>query len=430
MEKQYQKKGFPRIIGMIFALCVALLTFAPVVSAAVSSYSSIGEYMAVNGETPPVAEERAFLHAKQNAARQAVSYVEMYAKGANARITKDRSFAVAWNSLRETQRIVQKNGNQIVVELSASIDDADIDFALGRPAKAQVKATLLVAELQRSAARLEQEMTAWKNSFAEGGERKRRTEEDEAFIKEQETKFLVERALDRSCRAYEKQEYGEMRAACEEAFRLDYKSPGAYTHRGVLYEEEGNLDKALAEYTRAIAEDMNFAAAYELRGIFYVEKAQYERAVSDMNKASAIAPESAAAYYYRGFAYLGTKKYRKAVADFTSAVAVSPDYGEVYAGRGKAYLGLGQYDKAIADCTRAIALLPNAAEVYKDRAAAQYVKKRFDRAVEDYTRALAIVPDDAEAFANRGGAYAEKKRQDLAIADYTRALEIDPKFVA
>ena len=55
-------------------------------------------------ETPSVAEERAFFHAKQNAAKQAAAYVQHYVNAAHGKITKERCFSVAWNSLREDRR--------------------------------------------------------------------------------------------------------------------------------------------------------------------------------------------------------------------------------------------------------------------------------------------------------------------------------------
>lgn len=48
----------------------------------------------------------------------------------------------------------------------------------------------------------------------------------------------------------------------------------AYFRRGLAYYERGEYDRAIADYTKAIALDPNLAGAYHSRGLAYVQQAR------------------------------------------------------------------------------------------------------------------------------------------------------------
>jgi Tfp pilus assembly protein PilF len=66
----------------------------------------------------------------------------------------------------------------------------------------------------------------------------------------------------------------------------------AYTNRGIAYDLKGDLDRAIADYTKAIAIDPNTAKAYTNRGISYAKKGQVDRAMADFRKALEIDPSN------------------------------------------------------------------------------------------------------------------------------------------
>jgi len=55
----------------------------------------------------------------------------------------------------------------------------------------------------------------------------------------------------------------------------------AYGRRGYAYQEEGDRDKALADYAVVIRLKPKDAAEYDFRGIAFAEKGEYDKAIAD-----------------------------------------------------------------------------------------------------------------------------------------------------
>jgi len=66
----------------------------------------------------------------------------------------------------------------------------------------------------------------------------------------------------------------------------------AYDQRGTAYRHKGDLDQAIADYTRAIELNPNYAAAYNSRGLAHASKGDYTRALADVTKADELVPST------------------------------------------------------------------------------------------------------------------------------------------
>jgi serine/threonine protein kinase len=132
-----------------------------------------------------------------------------------------------------------------------------------------------------------------------------------------------------------------------------------YNSRGVSYDDKGEYDKAIADYTKAISIDPNYAIAYNNRAVSYKHKGEYDKAIADFTKAISIDPNDAIAYINRGVSYDDKGEYDKAIADFTKAISIMPNYADPYNNRGVSYKNKGEYDKAIADFRKALEIDPN-----------------------------------------------------------------------
>ncbi|MES0385783.1 MAG: tetratricopeptide repeat protein, partial [Hyphomicrobium sp.] len=58
----------------------------------------------------------------------------------------------------------------------------------------------------------------------------------------------------------------------------------AYTNRGVAYGTKGAFDRAIADYTKAIALDPKYGLAYTIRALAYESNGEVERAIADFSK--------------------------------------------------------------------------------------------------------------------------------------------------
>ncbi|MDR1256458.1 MAG: tetratricopeptide repeat protein [Spirochaetaceae bacterium] len=218
-------------------------------------------------------------------------------------------------------------------------------------------------------------------------------------------------------------------------FLTSQENADFYFNRGLSYANNGNMDAAIADWTKAAALNpnpnlagalkSNLAEAYFRRGNGNYDERNPDSAFADWDKAIALNSGISVYYVHRGIAYRDKGNLDAAIADWTTAVSIDSNNERVYSNRAAAYYRKGNMDAAIADLTNALAIGPNNSGYYNDRGVMYFAKGNLDAAIADYTRAIAIDTNNAAAYFNRGGAYSAKGNLDAAIADYTSDLTID-----
>ncbi|GHU59519.1 hypothetical protein FACS1894133_6470 [Clostridia bacterium] len=166
------------------------------------------------------------------------------------------------------------------------------------------------------------------------------------------------------------------------------------------------------------------AEEYRNRGVLYGQVGEYDEAIANYTKAIELNPDYAMAYNSRGFAYRNLGEYDKAIADYTKAIELKPDYARAYFNRGYAFDDKGEYDKAIADYTKAIEFKPDYAVAYYNRGCVFDDEGEYDKAIADYTKAIELEPDDAVAYNNRGVTYRAMDKHAEADADFAKVKEL------
>jgi tetratricopeptide (TPR) repeat protein len=169
------------------------------------------------------------------------------------------------------------------------------------------------------------------------------------------------------------------------AIKNDDEEYGSYEARGILYEELGQIDKALEDYNEAIKlfpwcgtrshihrtaiyiktgeykkvidgcnfiinnvnnPPADFAMAYNTRGDVYYKKGNIEQAFVDYNTAIQIASYNDKAYFNRGLIYLEKADYEKAIQDFSEAIKCGYRNIKAYKKRAECYMNIGKTNEA------------------------------------------------------------------------------------
>ncbi len=209
-------------------------------------------------------------------------------------------------------------------------------------------------------------------------------------------------------------------AEYSKAIELDSQYARAYHARGVAYTWLGEYEKAIADYGKVIELDPQFTPlAYYERGHAYGNLGEHDKAVADYRKAIELDSQFSGAYTWHG-------EYEKAVAEHAQGVELDSYYARAYRGRGAAYSWLGEHERAITDYNKAIELDPEFAEAYKGRGDSYTWLDEWERAITDYNKATELDPEFAEAYKGRGSAYTWLDEYQRAIADYGKAIELDP----
>jgi tetratricopeptide (TPR) repeat protein len=190
---------------------------------------------------------------------------------------------------------------------------------------------------------------------------------------------------------------------------------------GAKFFRDGDYDKAIAEYTQAIALKSDYAEAYNYRGYLYSEKGDMDRAIADYNRALSFNAKYTDAYINRGYAYGEKGDIDRAIADYTRAIELEPKNAPAYNKRGSLYYQKGDDDNAIRDYSAAIKLKPDYALAYNNRGNVWYSKGDADRAIADLDRAIVLDAKFARAYRNRGSVWRKKGENERAAADFAAA---------
>ena len=122
---------------------------------------------------------------------------------------------------------------------------------------------------------------------------------------------------------------------------------------GDAFEKNGQNEKAMAEYDRALEVNSQSADAYYSRGLLYMKQGDLNKALSDFNKVIAINPDYSQPYYRRGLICEAQGQSDKAIEEYTKAIENNNVFGLAYAKRSKLYNSKGEYRKALDDAQKA-----------------------------------------------------------------------------
>ncbi len=165
-----------------------------------------------------------------------------------------------------------------------------------------------------------------------------------------------------------------------------------YNSRGSAYHDKGDLDLAIADYTKAIEINPLDVEGYINRGAAYISKNQLDLAISDYNKSIEINPGYAEAYNNRGLVYMSKGQLDQAISDYNKSIEINPGYAFAYNNRGSAYKSRGQLDRAISDFTKALEINPKLFGTYLNKAGACESAGRKTEAIETYKTFIKYAP--------------------------------------
>ncbi len=219
-------------------------------------------------------------------------------------------------------------------------------------------------------------------------------------------------------------------AAFDEALKDTSLSPTRQApilcDRGVAKWKLKQYDAAIADFSKAVSLNADYAPAYNNRGNVYMDLNRTEEAYKDFDKAIALSPNFGPAYSNRANANQGLRRLDAAEKDFRKAMELMPSSSVPLNGRGKIASVLGRQYTGLRYLNRAIALNGQYASAFQNRAAVYASLNRNDEATQDLDKVIGIVPDSADLYIARGKAVALGKRPQQALKDFTKALELSP----
>jgi Tfp pilus assembly protein PilF len=153
--------------------------------------------------------------------------------------------------------------------------------------------------------------------------------------------------LNNVSRYYQSGQFDRALAECNLAIQIAPESAVAYNHRGLIYDELGQKEKAIIDFQTALrldpemedAQDNLISIEKEIEEEFhefdskqhldvaldYVHDDEPEKAMEECNLAIQMARDNAIAYNYRGLIYDELGQRENALADFQAALRLDPE---------------------------------------------------------------------------------------------------------
>ena len=214
---------------------------------------------------------------------------------------------------------------------------------------------------------------------------------------------------------------------------IDPENAAAYNNRADVYEELEKFDLALKDYAKAIELNNNEYSTWRAinnRALIYESQKKYELALKEYTKAIDLVKNpvnKAKSYRNRADVYAALEKFDLALADYNKAVETAPKEYNNYDYRADFYKTHGQYELALLDYSKCIDLMPENASVYNNRADAYKTLEKFDLALKDYAKVIKLNNHEyeiARAINNRALIYESQKKYELALKEYTKAIDL------
>jgi tetratricopeptide (TPR) repeat protein len=204
--------------------------------------------------------------------------------------------------------------------------------------------------------------------------------------------------------------------------------------QGRLALEQGDTDRAWAEFSEAVRLDPKSVTARRERARLSIRRDRWEEAVADLEVALPLAPGDSELYLLRAelYAALGRHQDRpgdldRAIADADEALRLDPGQALAYCCRALANSAKFNDDKALADADEAVRLLPGDARVFFTRGRIRADRAEDEKAIADLSEAIRLDPNHARALALRGVSRFELHDDAAALADCNRAVELAPR---
>lgn len=204
----------------------------------------------------------------------------------------------------------------------------------------------------------------------------------------------------------------------------------ALNNRANAYREAGDLNRALEDYSDAIARYDRSAEIYRNRGDLFLMRGEFGRALADFDRAIALNPHEPRSYEHRGFALRKQGDWPAALLAYGASIEIEPNKPGAFLGRGIVYWEMNRLRAAETDFSKAISLAPDSVAAYTNRGGVLRQLGEFDGAMADFDRAITLAPENPSPRRNRAVLHVVIGNDGAAVSDYDVALRYDEGWVS
>jgi tetratricopeptide (TPR) repeat protein len=160
-----------------------------------------------------------------------------------------------------------------------------------------------------------------------------------------------------------------------------------------LFELQGLLDKAIAQYRKAIAVNHTCVEAYHRLGLVLSVSGRHEEAIKALSRAVELQPHNAILRNDLGFELLLARRWTDAERELSKATELTPGFARAYVNLGMVQSRRGRFEDALASFRAA---LPEP-DAYYNLGLMYRGQQLYENAAEAFRHVLAIEPEFSSA---------------------------------
>lgn len=188
---------------------------------------------------------------------------------------------------------------------------------------------------------------------------------------------------------------------------------------------DGDLDRALAEFQRAIQNNPTLTPAHMGMGDIYRMRGDYARAEEKYARSAQIEPKNFDAQYYHGLMLHLLDRLTEAVQAYLRALSVKPNDFKANLNVATAYYQLDENTQALPYARRAVELNPEDGPSRFNLGAVYAALNRHGEAVREYQQAAELMPLNPPLLLNLGESLGRLERYEEMSNSLAQSLKIE-----
>ena len=197
---------------------------------------------------------------------------------------------------------------------------------------------------------------------------------------------------------------------------------------GIVASKEGNFEKSISQYLKAIEINPTFLEAINNLGLIYLNLKEYGLAKKYFSKSIEVNEEFFHGYYNLGVLNYELMQFNDAELNFKQSIKINKKFDKAYNGLGNLYLKINKHDLAIKAFELSLKLNPSSEEILCNLASALIESKHYSKSLEILNKLLLTNNNKIKlrAYSNLSSAYYGLGKIEESIVYAKKALQINP----